>query len=241
MPLKNKEALFIYQKAYRKAHKAVSAAFSQVYYQEHKRELKERSAKYYREHLEQCLATSRLCHANRREERCEYSQKYYREHREQCWASNKNWAQRNRAKCRAYLARFRREHPEKIRRAQDRYLDRHPGQRIIQSLRMRTRRALKGKQKAATTFQLLGCTLEEFKAHLARRFLPGMSFETYGTWHIDHVRPCASYDMLDPAQQRLCFHYSNLQPLWGPDNIRKGAKWLGEGVKNFYPLSAVKA
>jgi len=228
MPLKNKEALSVYQKAYRKDHKAVSAVASQAYYRGHQRELKERSAKYYREHLEQCLATSRLCHAKRREERCEYSKKFYREHKKRCWVAHKDWVRRNRARCRAYEVKYAREHPEKIRSAKNRYLDRHPGQRIIRNLRMRTRRALKGKQKAATTFQLLGCTLEDFKAHLARKFLSRMSFENYGDWHIDHVRPCASYDMLDTAQQRLCFHYSNLQPLWGPDNILKGAKWSGK-------------
>jgi HNH endonuclease. len=54
-----------------------------------------------------------------------------------------------------------------------------------------------------------------------------MSWDNYGRdgWHIDHIRPCASFDLTDPEQQRQCFHYTNLQPLWAADNIRKGAKW----------------
>ena len=44
-------------------------------------------------------------------------------------------------------------------------------------------------------------------------------------WHIDHIRPCASFDLADLEQQRQCFHYTNLQPLWAADNIRKGAKY----------------
>ena len=43
-------------------------------------------------------------------------------------------------------------------------------------------------------------------------------------WQLDHIRPVSSFDLTDPAQQRACFHFSNFQPLWMPDNIRKGAK-----------------
>jgi len=51
-----------------------------------------------------------------------------------------------------------------------------------------------------------------------------MSWDNYGYrgWHIDHIRPCASFDLTDPEQQRECFHYTNLQPLWWQDNLRKG-------------------
>lgn len=81
-------------------------------------------------------------------------------------------------------------------------------------------------QKHQSTFELLGCTLEELYAHIEAQFLPGMSWGNYGhdTWHIDHIKPCASFDLTDPEQQRVCFHYTNLQPLWAIDNIRKGAK-----------------
>lgn len=44
-------------------------------------------------------------------------------------------------------------------------------------------------------------------------------------WHIDHVRPCASFDLTDPEQQKQCFHWSNMQPLWQTDNLRKGSKY----------------
>lgn len=82
--------------------------------------------------------------------------------------------------------------------------------------------------KSARTLDLIGCTIEELRAHLERQFQPGMSWENYGygddRWHIDHVRPCATFDLTDPAQQRMCFHYSNLQPLWQPDNFRKNKR-----------------
>jgi hypothetical protein len=80
--------------------------------------------------------------------------------------------------------------------------------------------------KAHKTNALIGCTVEELMQHLERQFLPGMTWDNHGHhgWHIDHIRPCASFDLTDPEQQRQCFHYSNLQPLWAIDNIKKGAK-----------------
>jgi len=83
-------------------------------------------------------------------------------------------------------------------------------------------------KKCAKTKQLIGCDVDKLIAHIESQFLTGMSWGNHGThgWHIDHVLPCASFDMSDPEQQRKCFHYTNLQPLWGPDNIRKGDKIL---------------
>lgn len=100
------------------------------------------------------------------------------------------------------------------------------GFRLRMNLRHRTWTALKGQSKSARTADLVGCTMEELRCHLERQFLPGMTWENYGKhgWHIDHIRPCASFDLTDPEQQRQCFHYTNLQPLWAADNIRKGAK-----------------
>lgn len=64
----------------------------------------------------------------------------------------------------------------------------------------------------------------ELRAHLETRFLPGMTWENYGAWHIDHVRPLASFDLTDRAQLLQACHYTNLQPLWARDNRSKGAR-----------------
>jgi hypothetical protein len=100
--------------------------------------------------------------------------------------------------------------------------------RILGALRNRLCDAVKGRNKSAKTQELLGCSVEYLKRYLEGRFLPGMSWDNWGhvgkVWHIDHIRPCASFDLTDPEQQRACFHYTNLQPLWAVDNIRKGAK-----------------
>lgn len=99
------------------------------------------------------------------------------------------------------------------------------------TVRMRGRINVALKNQAAgkrrvTTIQYLGCTIKELMAHLESQFLPGMSWKNRSLWHIDHKHPCAAFDLTDPAQQLACFHFSNLQPLWARDNIRKGAKIL---------------
>lgn len=99
--------------------------------------------------------------------------------------------------------------------------------RLVSNVRSRIGHALKRNSKSACTFPLLGCSLSELWVHLESKFVPGMTRENYGpVWHVDHIRPCVSFDFSDPEQQRACFHFSNLQPLFARDNLCKGAKIL---------------
>ena len=92
------------------------------------------------------------------------------------------------------------------------------------SLRTLIRETLKahsaGKQSKSAS--LLGCSPLEAAQYLEALFLPGMTWDNHGKWHIDHIRPVASFDNpADPA----CWHYTNLQPLWAADNLAKSDKW----------------
>ena len=84
---------------------------------------------------------------------------------------------------------------------------------------------LKNGYKSKRTTELLGCSFEEVWNHLESKFQPGMTKENHGLWHVDHIRPCASFDLTDPEQQKICFHYTNLEPMWAIDNLKKGAKY----------------
>lgn len=99
--------------------------------------------------------------------------------------------------------------------------------RILCSLRSRICKILKGKIKNETTKEFIGCSIEELRIHIERQFTKGMTWKNYGIrgWHIDHIKPCCSFDLTDPAQQKICFHYTNLQPLWAIDNLKKGKKY----------------
>ena len=86
----------------------------------------------------------------------------------------------------------------------------------------------KEKKKAESSMNLLGCTAEHLKKHLEVQFKDDMSWENYGIkgWHIDHIKPCASYDLSIIEEQKECFHYTNLQPLWWFENLAKSDKIL---------------
>lgn len=71
---------------------------------------------------------------------------------------------------------------------------------------------------------ILGCTITELKIYLEKQFKPNMSWENYGEWEVDHIKPCASFNLADPEEQKKCFHYTNLQPLWKEENRRKKDK-----------------
>ena len=78
-------------------------------------------------------------------------------------------------------------------------------------------------QKSSKTIELTGCTWKFLREYIESKFSFGMTWGNRGEWHIDHIRPCDSFDLTDVNQQRQCFHYTNLQPLWALDNLRKGS------------------
>ncbi len=84
----------------------------------------------------------------------------------------------------------------------------------------------KGGAKEVDTVAYLGCSIAEAKAHIERHFLTGMTWENHGIhgWHVDHVKPLASFDFTNPKQAYEALHYTNLAPLWARDNLSKGSK-----------------
>ena len=75
-------------------------------------------------------------------------------------------------------------------------------------------------------FEILGCTLDELENYITGRLKQGMTFENYGEWEIDHILPISSFDfnMYNPELDKnisICFRYTNLQPLWKPENMKK--------------------
>lgn len=85
--------------------------------------------------------------------------------------------------------------------------------------------ALNGTSKQLPTMKLVGCSIEHLKKHLENKFQEGMTWNNHGKngWHIDHIKPCSSFDLVNLEEQKKCFNYNNLQPLWAEDNLKKGA------------------
>ena len=162
------------------------------------KELEQRRLRYQANRL-QILAQRKIYYESNRNAEIERSKRYIKDNQEDVAARRRRNAAR--------------------RRSTD------PLYRVVEALRKRVREAVKGHCKSARTLQLLGCSVERLREHISKQFKPGMSWENYGKWHIDHIRPCASFNLASGAQQRQCFHYTNLQPLWALENILKGAKW----------------
>jgi hypothetical protein len=111
------------------------------------------------------------------------------------------------------------------KKASERY-NTDPEYKLKHILRVRIQKALKLGCKNTSSKELLGCSISEYKSYLESKFTKGMSWENYGRkgWHIDHIIPCSSFNLLDIEQQKQCFHYTNTQPLWWEDNLKKHNK-----------------
>jgi hypothetical protein len=92
------------------------------------------------------------------------------------------------------------------------------------SLRTRLHHAIKTGAKAGSAVRDLGCSIPEFKSHIEAQFQPGMTWENWGDWHLDHIKPLSSFDLTDRDQFLVACHYTNYQPLWAADNFAKSAK-----------------
>jgi hypothetical protein len=73
----------------------------------------------------------------------------------------------------------------------------------------------------------LGCSIQEFKLYLESKFQTGMTWDNYGRkgWHIDHIIPISRFDLLNAEQAKIACHYTNLQPMWWNENLKKGNRY----------------
>lgn len=114
-------------------------------------------------------------------------------------------------------------HREREAATQRRYWKHNPQRRLHNYMNRRIRTALQrqcGLKKTAHTYELVGCTPQQLKAHIEAQFEPMMSWKNMGFngWHLHHIKPCEAFDLTIPSQQQLCFHYTNLRPMWAEDH-----------------------
>lgn len=96
---------------------------------------------------------------------------------------------------------------------------------VISAFRCRLWKQLCGNPKPKTTMALVGCSVVDLRRHIESLFLPGMTWSNRSLWHVDHIRPCVSFDISNAEQLSACFHFTNLRPLWAHDNMVKHSKW----------------
>lgn len=112
---------------------------------------------------------------------------------------------------------------------------RNPQQRLKETLysrisiamsALRKKRNEPSLRKAGSAVKDLGCTLEFLEKHIEGQFQEGMTWDNYGEWEVDHIFPLAKLDLTNSEDFAKACHYSNLQPLWWQDNLKKSDKVL---------------
>ena len=171
------------------------------------------------------------------DERKEQSAQYYADNKNKVLETNKKYRNTEKGKEIGRACSLKRRKSGKENIAHKTKRDNDPEFRIKCLLRNRLFYKLKVKniEKSASTITLTGCSLSYLKQHLESQFIEGMNWDNFGKikakennfpdwWDIDHIKACANFNLIIPEEQQKCFHFTNLQPLWHIDNLKKGKK-----------------
>lgn len=197
------------RKAYNESHKEEIKKYGKEYYKKNKIAENKNSAKYYQDNKPKVRIKYK-----------KYRDKYYQDHRAAKLSYAKQYKVKNRVSINKKLVD--RKHND-------------VNFRMTCNLRSRVLIAVKnqGTLKSKKTMELIGCSVAELRKHLESKFLKGMSWSNYGKngWEIDHIVPCGCFDLTKEEEQRKCFNWSNLQPLWQKDNSAKNHTYMGKGFR----------
>ena len=147
---------------------------------------------------------------------------------------SKIWYEQNKEHRKEYLKEYREKNIEKIREVKRTYekTRKHndPLYKLISNFRTAVYQVLKENNvdKNRHYFEILKYTPDELIIHLEEKFTDEMSWDNYGIWHVDHIRPISSFNIQEIGDESFmeCWSLNNLQPLWGDENIRKSNKMV---------------
>ena len=179
-----------------------------------------------------CRTCGKLAELNSKNECKECCKKrnreYYLKHREsRIKASQENY-QQNKKERLEYAAQYRKDNKDSISKKYAQYMHKRrksdPLFKLTTTCRTRIFQALQRRsyKKTKCSLELVGCSWLELQQHLESQFTEGMSWDNYGEWHVDHIIPLCS--AATEEEMLELFHYTNLQPLWAADNLKKQGK-----------------
>jgi 5-methylcytosine-specific restriction endonuclease McrA len=163
----------------------------------------------------------------------EYSRKSYQKNREKTLKRCRNYEIKNAEKIAERKSIYYLKNKERINKRQRKYEKfkyySDPAYRLAVKTRGRIREYIKKLKvpKRDKSHQFLGCNYQFFRQYIEAKFTEGMTWEKFllGEIHIDHIRPISSFNLLDENELKKAFHYTNCQPLWAKDNLKKKDKW----------------
>jgi hypothetical protein len=164
----------------------------------------------------------------------EANKRYYKKNKEDITEWYKEWAKENKSYLKEQHTKWRENNKDHVNKYKRDYERKRRAEDPKYRLGVRTRTAVwqllkeRGVKKTNKTFDLLDYSIEELMTHLELLFTTGMTWDNYGEWHVDHKIPMNSFqfESTDDIGFKECWKLSNLQPLWGPENLSKGTKLL---------------
>lgn len=228
--MKTKEEEAAYQREWNKKNREARKLSKRAYYLAHKDRLKKTRYGESGEKAESVSAYQKEWYGKNAEAQRAKKRNHYQQNREKELERHRKYRAENLEVVRERRRAFYQNNKKKIiKRGYERTKERYKNDlkfKLRCSLRTRLGTALKRKgiRKHKKTLKLLGCTLDQLKEHLEKRFTEGMTWENHGEWHIDHIRPLCTFDLTVPEELEKAAHFSNLQPLWAIDNLRKGPR-----------------
>jgi len=183
-----------------------------------------RQREYHQQNKEKLAAKRREYYQGNKEKLAAKDREYYQQNKEKLAAYKREYYQENKEKVAAYNREYRQNNKEKVAaRAKKRYHS-DPEYNLIRRLRGRMWEAVKAAgldKKCDSSSELLGISYQGLKEWLEAQFTEGMTWENRPDWHVDHIIPCDAFDLTVEQNQRICFWYKNLQPLWAEENMKK--------------------
>jgi len=228
--LKNKKEIRAKQKEYYLKNKEIFSKHHNEYYKNHKEEIKKNQQQYAEKNRTKIKKHKKEYYEKNKIKILSGHKKYNQEHKLEILKQQQEY--RLKPEVKEYQRKYNLRPEVKIKQViyQKNRRRTDIDFRIVGYLRGRIWHALKGICKSKDTITLIGCNINQLRKHLEAQFISGMNWDNWGTgnngkgmkeWHIDHIRPCVSFDLSKPEEQRRCFHYTNLRPLWAKENLER--------------------
>lgn len=178
--------------------------------------------------------TGKKYYHNNKQKVLQQHKKYYLNNKEEQLLRCSSWAKKNKQKINQIATNWRKNNPDKTKKSQNEWYSKNPDKKKAYAKKQRQKPTWKlrmavshtfrriSKKKPTKTEKLLGCTCEEAVKYIETLFEEGMSWDNYGEWHIDHIRPVSSFA---ENELHLMNRIENLQPLWAEANLSKSNSW----------------
>ncbi len=158
------------------------------------------------------------------------SEKKYREKNKiKLSKKHSEWSDKNKEKLKQYRKEWREKNVDRVRKNKREYektrKSNNPTYKLISNFRTAIYQVLKENNiiKNKHYFEVLNYSQQELISHLESKFKEGMSWDNYGKWHVDHIRPISSFNIKEIGDEEfmMCWGLNNLQPLWSHENLKK--------------------